>query len=254
MTIREFNTSRVLAMALLSVLIVGCSKQPEPAQEAAKERAEPPAQAPTAPPAKEEAPAPAKKKAEAPAKMPPSANLTNPSALTARAPGEFQVRFTTTKGDFVVQVHKAWAPRGADRFYNLAKNNFFDEARFFRIVPNFIVQFGIHGDPAVARAWYNATIKDDPVTQSNKTGTIVFATAGPNTRTTQFFINLKDNPFLDSQGFSPFGEVTEGMDVVQALYAGYGERPDQGMITNRGNAYLKAQFPNLDYIKSATIQ
>jgi peptidyl-prolyl cis-trans isomerase A (cyclophilin A) len=153
-----------------------------------------------------------------------------------------------------LEVTRSWAPIGADRFYNLVKNGFFDEIRFFRIVPNFVVQFGLHADPAVARVWQNATIKDDPVTQTNRRGSITFATAGAGTRTTQLFINLKSNPGLDGQGFSPFGQVTEGMAVVNGLYSGYGERPDQGQIGARGNAYLKAEFPKLDYIKSTTIQ
>jgi peptidyl-prolyl cis-trans isomerase A (cyclophilin A) len=172
----------------------------------------------------------------------------------AHAPDLFRVKFVTTHGDFVVEVHREWAPLGADRFYRLVRNRFFTDAAFFRFVPNFVVQFGIPANPAVAKVWKNATIKDDPVKQSNKLGTITFATAGPNTRTTQLFINLKDNgPSLDSQGFAPFGTVIEGMDVVQGLYSGYGERPDQDMITREGKAYLDKNFPKLDRIRSATI-
>ena len=179
--------------------------------------------------------------------------LLKPASLTEKAPETFDVEFTTTKGNFAVRVTRAWAPLGADRFYNLAKNNFFDGAAFFRIVPNFIVQFGLGADPAVNRVWRSANIKDDPVTQSNKPGTVTFATAGPNTRTTQLFINFGDNAFLDRQGFSPFGTVTQGMDVVKNLYSGYGEKPDQGAITTQGKAYLDKNFPNLDLIRSTKI-
>jgi len=179
--------------------------------------------------------------------------LLHPATLTEKAPESYQVKFTTTKGDFVVQVTRAWAPLGADRFYNLVKHGFFTDAAFFRVVPGFIIQFGLSANPQVNGVWRNANIKDDRVTQSNKPGTLTFATAGPNTRTTQLFINFGNNTFLDGQGFSPFGEVTSGMDVVQKLYAGYGEKPDQGSITMQGKAYLDKNFPNIDSIKSATI-
>jgi peptidyl-prolyl cis-trans isomerase A (cyclophilin A) len=179
--------------------------------------------------------------------------LLHPNTLTAKAPDTYEVHFATTKGDFVLQVNRASAPLGADRFYNLVKHHFYDNATFFRIVPGFVVQFGLSADPAVNRAWQDAKIKDDPVTQSNRPGTLTFATAGPGTRTTQLFINLGNNTFLDGQGFSPFGQVTSGMDVVQKLYSGYGERPDQGMITDQGKAYTDNNFPNLDSIKTATL-
>lgn len=179
--------------------------------------------------------------------------LLHPSHLTARAPDVYEVKFATTKGDFVVQVNRAWAPIGADRFYNLVHHHFFTDAAFFRNVPKFIVQFGLSANPAVNKAWQNANIKDDPVTQSNRPGTLTFATAGPNTRTTQLFINFGNNTFLDSQGFAPFGQVTSGMDVVQNLYAGYGEQPDQGAITSQGKGYLDKNFPKLDRILAATI-
>jgi peptidyl-prolyl cis-trans isomerase A (cyclophilin A) len=184
-----------------------------------------------------------------------AATLTDPLQLTATAPATFDAKFTTTKGDFVVRVHRAWAPRGADRFYNLVKNGFFDGVKFFRVVPPFVVQFGIHGDPAVAAAWQTATIRDDPVVQHNTRGTITFATAGPDSRTTQVFINLGDNSSLDSQGFAPFGAVVSGMKVVDSLYSGYGERPtgDQSAITAGGNAYLEKTYPKLDAIETATI-
>jgi peptidyl-prolyl cis-trans isomerase A (cyclophilin A) len=179
--------------------------------------------------------------------------LLHPADLKAKAPEVYDVKFSTAKGDFVVEVVRSWAPQGADRFYNLVKHGFYKDAAFFRIVPGFVVQFGLSADPAVNRAWHSADIKDDPVTQSNKVGYLTFATAGPNTRTTQVFINLGDNAGLDRQGFAPFGRVTSGMDVVQNLYSGYGEQPDQGAITNQGKAYTDKNFPKLDTIKSATI-
>ena len=179
--------------------------------------------------------------------------LLHPATLTAKAPATFEVKFTTTKGDFVVQVNRAWAPIGADRFYNLVKHGYFTNAAFFRVIPGFMVQFGLSADPAVNRVWRTANLKDDPVTQSNKPGMITFATAGPNTRTTQLFINYGNNAALDAQGFAPFGLVTSGMDVVQQIYSGYGESPDQGAITAQGKAYLDKSVPKLDSIKSATI-
>jgi peptidyl-prolyl cis-trans isomerase A (cyclophilin A) len=185
--------------------------------------------------------------------------LRNPAALTEQAPATFTANFDTSKGLFVVTVHRDWAPNGADRFYNLVKNGFYDDVRFFRVIDGFMAQFGIHGIPAVASAWNNANIKDDPVKQTNKRGLVTFATRGPNTRTTQLFINFGDNAGLDKQGFSPFGEVTKGMDVVDKIYNGYGEGaprgkgPDQGRLQAEGNAYLAKDFPKLDYIKTATI-
>ncbi len=179
--------------------------------------------------------------------------LLQPASLNEKAPDLYEVKFTTTKGDFVIKVTRAWAPLGADRFYNLVKHHFFDDAAFFRVVPGFVIQFGLSANPAVSRVWQTATIKDDKVTQSNKPGFVTFATAGPNTRTTQLFISLGNNTFLDGQGFSPFGQVTEGMDVVQKIYSGYGESPDQGQITAKGKAYLDQNFPKLDVIKSTAI-
>ena len=170
-----------------------------------------------------------------------------------QAPPIFRVQFTTSKGPFTVEVHRDWAPNGADRFYELVKSGFFDQNRFFRVVPKFVVQWGIHGDPAVQAKWRDKSIPDDPATQSNQTGTITFATSGPNTRTTQLFINLGNNPSLDGQGFAPFGQVISGLNVVESLYSGYGEMPDQGQIQMQGNAYLKSQFPMLDYIETAKI-
>ncbi len=167
----------------------------------------------------------------------------------------FRVVFTTSKGPFTVEVHRDWAPIGTDRFYELVKNGFFDQERFFRVVPNFVVQWGINGDPAVQAKWRDKTIADDPVMQSNRRGTITFAKTGePNSRSTQFFINLADNPMLDGQGFAPFGQVISGLNVVESLYAGYGEMPDQSQIQAQGNAYLQSQFPMLDYIQTAKIE
>ena len=182
------------------------------------------------------------------------AALLTPSALTEKAPASYKVNFDTSKGLVVVTVHHDWAPLGADRFYNLVKNGFYDEARFFRVVPDFMVQFGMNANPAVTSAWRGTTLADDPVKQSNKRGYVTFANTGqPNTRGTQVFINLKDNPFLDAQRFAPFGEVTQGMNIVEKINAEYGEKPDQGSITSQGNAYLTKAFPKLDYIKAATI-
>ena len=182
------------------------------------------------------------------------AKLRNPSQLTEQAPERFKAKFDTSKGAFVVEVHRDWAPQGADRFYNLVKNGFFDDARFFRVVPDFMVQFGLNGDPGIQKNWANANIQDDPVKQSNKRGYITFATRGANTRTTQLFINFKENAGLDGKGFAPFGEVTSGMDIVDKINSQYGERPNQGSIQAEGNAYLNKEFPKLDYIKKATIE
>jgi peptidyl-prolyl cis-trans isomerase A (cyclophilin A) len=187
-------------------------------------------------------------------------NLSNPAALNEKAPATYKAKFDTSKGVFIVEVRRDWAPNGADRFYNLVKNGFFDDTRFFRVVPNFMVQFGINGDPKVSAPWRGARIQDDKVTQSNKRGLITFATSGPNSRTTQVFINFKDNNFLDGQGFAPFGQVVTGMNVVDALYSGYGEGapsgkgPDQGRIQMEGNDYLTKSFPQLDYVKKASIE
>ncbi len=185
---------------------------------------------------------------------PPPA-LLKPSALHAKAPATYGVAFTTTKGTFVVTVHRSWAPRGADRFYNLVKAGFYDGNEFFRVHTGFVVQFGISGDPQVSKAWQNANIPDDPVKTSNTVGTITYADAGPNTRTTQVFVNLGKNAFLDSQGFAPFGEVTSGLPVVEKLYAGYGEAPTslQPQIASQGNAFLKKRFPKLDSVIRARV-
>ena len=186
-------------------------------------------------------------------------DLSNPASLDEKAPDVYKVKFDTSKGSFVVEVHRDWAPNGADRFYNLVKNGFYNDARFFRVISDFMVQFGINGNPKISQVWQDANIPDDPVKQSNIRGMITFATAGPDTRTTQVFINFGDNAALDGQGFSPFGKVISGMDVVDSLYAGYGEGspkgdgPNQGIVQSLGNAYLEKAFSRLDYIKTATI-
>ncbi|MDQ6700241.1 MAG: peptidylprolyl isomerase [Acidobacteriota bacterium] len=175
------------------------------------------------------------------------------------APPVFRVNFETTKGPFTVEVTREWSPLGADRFYDLVKQGFFTDNRFFRVLPGFIVQFGINGDPGLSKKWKSATIDDDLVKQTNQRGYLSFATGGPLTRTTQLFINLADNKRLDKVGFSPFGKVVSGMEVVDSLYSGYGEGaprgpgPDQARIEAEGNAYLQKDFPQLDFIKTAKI-
>ena len=188
------------------------------------------------------------------------ADLTDPSKLTEKAPETFKAQFDTTKGKFIVEVTRALSPNGADRFYNLVRSGYFKDIAFFRVIPGFMAQFGIHGDPKVATAWRTATIPDDPVKSSNVRGAITFAKTGaPNSRSTQFFINFGDNKNLDGMGFAPFGKVTEGMDIVDKINGEYGEGaprgrgPEQGRIQSQGNVYLKKDFPNLDYIKSVTI-
>lgn len=167
--------------------------------------------------------------------------------------GVFEVEFITTVGNFRVQVDRSWAPIGADRFYRLVKDEFFDDAGFFRVVPGFVVQFGLPADPGQNEKW-SQMLKDEPVLQSNKRGYLTFAKSSrPNSRTTQLFISYGDNPNLDAMGFSPFGRVTEGMEVVDRINAEYGEQPQQPQITARGNAYLSTAFPNLSYIQTARV-
>lgn len=188
------------------------------------------------------------------------ASLDKPESLSEKASDVYRARFATSKGDFVIEVHRDWAPVGADRFYNLVKNGYYNETRFFRVVRGFMAQIGIHGKPEMNTIWRDQRIADDPVKKSNLRGFVSFATAGPNTRTTQFFINFTDaNSRLDSMGFAPFGQVVSGMEVVDALYADYGEGapqgrgPNQGLIQSEGNAYLLRDFPQLDYVKEAAI-
>jgi peptidyl-prolyl cis-trans isomerase A (cyclophilin A) len=187
-------------------------------------------------------------------------SLLNPAGLNEKAPETYNVRFDTSAGEFVVKVTRAWAPNGADRFYNLVKNGFYDEARFFRAVPNFMVQFGINGNPTVSKVWQAARIPPDKVVQSNRKGFITFAMgATPDTRTTQVFINFRNNTNLDGMGFAPFGEVVSGIENVDKIYTGYGEGaprgsgPAQARVQAEGNAYLMKSFPKMDYIKTATI-
>ena len=187
-------------------------------------------------------------------------DLSNPASLNEKALDVYKVKFDTSQGTFEIEVHRDWAPNGADRFYNLVKNGFYNDTRFFRVIKGFMVQFGINGNPKISQVWRNANIADDPVEESNLRGFVTFATAGPNTRTTQVFINYGDNPSLDGQGFAPFGKVISGLDVVQHLYSNYGEGaargegPDQSRVQTEGNAYLQKNFPQLDYIKKATIE
>ena len=192
---------------------------------------------------------------------PDLSKLRTPSALAEKAPETFKAKFDTSKGAFVVTVHRAWAPVGADRFYNLVKNGFYNDCRFFRVLDDFMAQVGINGSPGVQSNWRSATIQDDPVKQSNKRGFVTFAKSGaPNSRSTQIFINFKDNSSLDKSGFAAFGEVTSGLETVDKLYSGYGEGapsgrgPEQGRIQSEGNAYLMKDFPKLDFIKTATIE
>jgi peptidyl-prolyl cis-trans isomerase A (cyclophilin A) len=201
-------------------------------------------------------------KSESPSPTAPPASdnaaLLDPSKANSPAPDKFAIKLETTKGEIVIDVDKSLAPQGADRIYNLVKVGYFDDVAFFRVISGFMVQVGLHGKPEVNAKWREARIPDDPVKASNTPGMVSFATAGPNTRTTQFFINFGDNARLDGMGFAPFGKVRD-MAVVNQLYAGYGEGapggrgPNQGLIQQQGNAYLKQSFPELDYIKKATI-
>jgi peptidyl-prolyl cis-trans isomerase A (cyclophilin A) len=185
--------------------------------------------------------------------------LLRPALLTSKAPATYQVKFITTKGDFVITVTRAWAPLGADRFYNLIRHHFYDNTSFFRVLKGFVVQWGISAYPPVSAAWSHAPIKDDTVVQSNLRGYLTYAMGGPNTRTTQVFINLVDNKRLDGMGFAAFGQVTEGMDVVDSLYSGYGEGapdgkgPAQDNIEKTGKPYLDKDFPQLDSIKTTSL-
>jgi peptidyl-prolyl cis-trans isomerase A (cyclophilin A) len=247
------------AAVAMGTLFVGCKAKEPPAE--TQPPAQPKAEAPAQPKVETPAPAPAQPEVttSVPSAAPRSAYdrlLLRPVALKEKAPESYQVKFTTTRGDFTVTVHRAWAPIGADRFYNLVKHHFYDNASFFRVVPGFIVQFGLSAYPPVSMAWRDANLPDDPVTQSNKRGYLTFATAGPNTRTTQLFINLKDNESLDQQGFAPFGVVdAKGMNVVEMMYDQYANTPRdfQDLITVQGKPYLDKNWPKLDSIKAATL-
>ena len=181
-------------------------------------------------------------------------SLKNPASLTEKAPATYKVRLDTSAGPVVIQVTRDWAPLGADRFYNLVKHGFYDGVRFFRVIPGFMAQGGMNGDPAIQKIWGRNNINDDPVKQSNKRGFVTFAKTGaPNSRSTQIFINYANNANLDAQGFAPFGEVISGMEVVDKFEA-YKNVPDQGLITAEGNAYLQRDYPKLTFIKKATIE
>jgi peptidyl-prolyl cis-trans isomerase A (cyclophilin A) len=276
--LNPYSFSGLLITGIL-VLQVGCGREtqqtptPPPAEQQSqsstqevKESSIPSKSVPPAEPSETTQPKemsklekPSPTKPPAPNMALPNPALLNPAQANARAPEQFKVKFATTKGDIVVEVNRAWAPRGADRFYNLVKIGYFNDVAFFRVIDGFMAQFGIHGDPKVNEKWEPARIKDDPVKESNVRGAISFATAGPNTRTTQLFINYGDNSQLDHSGFAPFAKVIEGMEVVAALYKGYGEGapqgrgPSQHLTQSQGNSYLRSQFPKLDYIKRASL-
>lgn len=237
----------LLALPLLALMACG---SPAPETKPA-----PPAEKPAAP-VEKPAPKPAEPppQAAAPVTPPPGANpaLYDPTKATLTAPETYAVKFETTAGEFIVDVTRAWSPLGADRLYNLVKAGFYDDTGFFRVVPGFVVQFGLNGDPNVNRVWRDARIQDDPAGQTNARGTVVFATSGPNTRTTQVFINFADNARLDKMGFTPFGKVRD-MAAVDKINPAHGQKPNQGQITAQGNAYLKSSFPDLSFITKASI-
>ena len=236
-----------IASILMLTSLVACSPSEKNAAQINEQNAQN-AQAAEAPAAQAPAAAPAKRDDAAFAK------LLEPSKLNETAPDQFVVTVKTTKGIVKIEINRDWAPKGVDRFYNLVKVGFFTDIAIFRMVKGFVIQFGIHGTRLVSSVWEKANIDDDPVKESNLRGTLTFATGGPNTRTTQLFINLNDNIRLDMMGFSPIGKVIEGMEIIDALNFEYGERPNQGRIHAQGNQYLRSQFPNLDYIESMVIE
>ncbi|MBN2800218.1 MAG: peptidylprolyl isomerase [Deltaproteobacteria bacterium] len=244
-------------MSLILALLLACGSPAAQAEAPAAPAAAPAASSPAAAPAPQVAPA-----AEALPELPADANpaLLDPSLAQEQAPDKYRVRFHTTQGDVVVAVYRSLSPNAADRLYNLVRIGFFDDVSFFRVIPGFMAQFGVSGYPQVNEAWREARMPDDPVLSGNQRGHLTMAMAGPGTRTTQFFINFKDNTQLDGMGFTSFGEVVEGMEVVDSLYGGYGEGaprgsgPDQGKLLQRGNPWLKANFPKLDAIQSATVE
>lgn len=247
MNVRTTLMIGIAAVALATTPSLLAAQSAKPAGQTTKPAAKSPAKPTAKPPAK-----PAGRGTSAAS----NAALRTPSKLTETAPAVYHATFSTSAGDFVVEVHRDWSPKGADRFYNLVKHGFFDDTRFFRVVTGFMVQFGINGDPSIQKHWQEANIPDDPVKGSNKRGFITFAKRGdPNSRSTQVFINFKDNAFLDGQGFSPFGQVISGMDVVDKLNPKYGGAPSeqQPRIQAEGNKFLNASFPGLDYVKKASI-
>ncbi|HVR87848.1 MAG TPA: peptidylprolyl isomerase [Planctomycetota bacterium] len=249
-----------MIVLLVLVPLAACGEEPQPPRRVQAPEPNSPAKVPEPVPASK-APPPEEKKPEPPA-APISKVLLDPSLpeWIGQAPAEFKAKFSTSKGDFTILVTREWSPRGADRFYGLVKNGYYDGVVFFRVVSGFMAQFGIHGSPEVSAVWRNAKIQDDPVVQSNKRGMVTYAKGGANSRTTQIFINYSDkNERLDAMGFPPFGKIIEGMSVVDSLYSGFGDGPpsghgpNQGRIQAEGNAYLKSDFKELDYIKTARI-
>lgn len=259
-----------LTTFVIAAIVAGCRPAPPPSGEPSSLQAQedpaaheaapapPPEPPPPPPPPPPPSPPPPPAAPEAAAASEPPAALLRPEEANETAPERFSVRLDTTKGEVYIDVRRSWAPRGADRFYNLVQRGFFDDNAFFRVVAGFMAQVGLHGHPAVNAAWRNARIEDDPVQQTNARGMLSFATSGKNSRTTQFFINLVDNARLDAMGFAPIGRV-RNINVVDRLYAEYGEGapagrgPFQARIQNEGNAYLRRDFPELDYIRRATI-
>jgi peptidyl-prolyl cis-trans isomerase A (cyclophilin A) len=233
------------AVALL-IFAAACDKAPAPAAKTPDAAATPPAAATTAA---------ATTAAATTAAAPTPGGLLHPDSVkvAAAGPDSFIVHVLSSRGAFDLKVHRDWSPKGADRLYYLVANNFYDGIRFFRVVDGFMAQFGMPGDPAIGRVWSDRDIEDEPVKRSNKRGTLTFADKGPNTRSTQLFINFHDNAQLDGMGFTPFAEVTNGMNAVDSLYKGYGETPDQGRISTQGNAYLAHDFPKLDSIVTARV-
>ena len=277
---KVFGIKLIFAALLIGSLLMfaGCGREKAeeeiPAEEAPAVETVLPPEAPEAPPAdeppaeataeEEEIPVEEKTVPEAePTEEEAAASaaeaLANPALANETAPDSFKVKFETTGGDFIVEAVREYSPAGVDRFYNLVQIGFFEDIAFFRVLDGFVVQFGIHGDPDTAIAWQDATIPDENTVVSNKPGFLTYAKGGPDTRSTQFFINLVDNASLDARGFPPIGQVIEGMDVVESLYSGYGEGapmgrgPSQAKITAQGNRYLREEFPDLDYIKTATL-
>ena len=247
----------ITAALMLTAALAHAQTAPKPTQTTPAKPAQPkPTPKPPAKTPPKTGTSTAAKTPAAPA-APNRAALMNPAKLNAVAPAVYKATFDTSVGSFVIEVHRDWAPKGADRFYNLVKNGFFDNCRFFRVVTGFMVQFGINGDPAIQQHWAEANIPDDPVTQKNLRGYVTFAQTGrPNSRSTQVFINFTDrNTFLDPQGFAPFGQVISGMEVVDKLYSVYGEAPSnaQSQIQREGNKFLNTQYPKLDYVTKARI-